>query len=68
MTSENQIVATCKAKHEHVEQEISDIKGEILRLWEKVDRLPPWAVWAMTFLGGIAGGFIGWAIRGAFTT
>ncbi len=56
--------ATCDAKHDGIERDIKDIKADILRLWDKVDR-PSWAMaWTITTIVGLLLAVIGFMAKG----
>lgn len=57
----------CNRTHEAIEKRFQSVEGDVLRLWERVERLPAWAVWAMWAQGLVIGAVIGYGVKAALS-
>ncbi len=56
--------ATCDAKHEAIEQRLSAVETAVGRIWDRIDRMPTWAIFVLSGSWGVAGAAVGWILRG----
>jgi len=55
-----QTADVCNVQYGAVEKQFSEIKADIEKIFDKLDRLPNWAV----ALIGLLTAFIGWLVKG----